>query len=457
MSKGVRVFLVALIVVAALIIDLIAMGVIKFGSTGGVEVTQVITSTSATNAEISSATTTSGSKLASSIRLRFGLDIKGGVHVVLEAFPLTSTSATVTQATLSPQEVDELIKVLENRVNALGLSEVVIYRDKAIPNRIIMEIPLDIKGGKLTPEDIVELLGKPAVLEFRAPDPSGTKCTDQVLLTGKDLKRAYPGIDQQNNAYYAVYLEFSPEGAKKFAEATQRYLGKPICIFLDNRLISAPVVRDVITGGRAVITGNFTLDEARKLAALLQGGALPAKVKIAEIRYIGPSIGEDALKAGIKAGVLAFIFVVAWMVLNYGLWGVLSSISLAAFLIMDLALLIVLQAVLTLPGIGGIILSVGMAVDGSVIIFERLREERSQGKSWKVALRNAFRRSTPTILDSNASTLIAALVLYWFGAPTIKGFAVTLGIGTVLGVFTSLVVLRTLMEMLPAPKNRQVA
>ncbi|NOZ92892.1 protein translocase subunit SecD [bacterium 3DAC] len=448
MSKGLRLAIVTILVLIALFVDLVALGVIDFGSKPAVE--QATVNLTGTSAQTSSTSTATGgeTKKSSSLKLRFGLDIKGGVHVVLEAFPL-ETASTATQKQLTPQEVDELIKVLENRVNALGLSEVVIYRDKAVPNRIIMEIPLDIKGGNLTPDDIVDLLGKPAVLEFR--DPTGK----QVLLTGKDLVKAYAGVDQNNSAYYAVYLEFNDEGAKKFAEITSKYLGKPIPIVLDGKVISAPVVQSVITGGKAVITGKFTLEEAKKLAALLQGGALPARVEIAEVRYVGPSIGEDALKAGIKAGILAFILVVIWMTLNYEIWGLISSIGLVVFLIMDLATLVLFQAVLTLPGIGGIILSVGMAVDGSVIIFERLREELAAGKSWRMALRRAFARSTPTILDSNASTLISALVLYWFGAPTIRGFAITLAIGTILGVFTSLMVLRSLMEMLPPRKRVQ--
>ncbi len=446
MSKGLRLAIVSILVLIALFVDLVALGWINLGSKPTVEQAQVnLTGTASTTSMTASETEATGSK-KSSLRLRFGLDIKGGVHVVLEAYPL-ETASTATAKQLTPQEVDELIKVLENRVNALGLSEVVIYRDKSVPNRIIMEIPLDIKGGNLSPDDIVDLLGKPAVLEFR--DPTGQK----VLLTGKDLVKAYAGVDQNNSAYYAVYLEFNDEGAKKFADITAKYLGKPIPIVLDGKVISAPVVQSVITGGRAVITGKFTLDEAKKLAALLQGGALPARVEIAEVRYVGPSIGEDALKAGIKAGILAFILVVLWMVINYEMWGLLSSVGLVIFLLMDLATLVLFQAVLTLPGIGGIILSVGMAVDGSVIIFERLKEELSMGKSWNTALRRAFARSTPTILDSNASTLISALVLYWFGAPTIRGFAITLAIGTILGVFTSLLVLRSLMELLPARKK----
>lgn len=447
MSKGLRLAFVIILVLLALLVNLFALGVIKWGDQTPVsEVNINVTGTTSTVPITSTVTGDESKSSESTLRLRFGLDIKGGVHVVLEAYPLeTTTTATTNQ--LSAQEVDELIQVLENRINALGLSEVVIYRDKAVSNRIIMEIPIDIKGGSLTPDDIVELLGKPAVLEFR--DPTGEK----VLLTGKDLVKAYPGVDPNNSAYYAVYLEFNKDGAEKFAKITSDYLGQPIPIVLDGKVISAPVVQSVIAGGKAVITGNFSLEEARKLAALLQGGALPARVEIAEVRYIGPSIGEDALKAGLKAGIIAFVLVVLWMVLNYEFWGLLSSLGLLIFLIMDLATLILFQAVLTLPGIGGIILSVGMAVDGSVIIFERLREELLLGKSWKTALRRAFVRSTPTILDSNASTLIAALVLYWFGAPTIRGFAITLAIGTVLGVFTSLIVLRSFMELIPTARK----
>jgi len=242
MSKGLRLAFVIILVLLALLVDLMALGIIKLGERTTVsEVNIDVTGTTSTVPITSTVTGDESESSESTLRLRFGLDIKGGVHVVLEAYPLeTTTTATTNQ--LLAQEVEELIQVLENRINALGLSEVVIYRDKAVPNRIIMEIPIDIKGGSLTPDDIVELLGKPAVLEFR--DPTG----EEVLLTGKDLVKAYPGVDPNNSAYYAVYLEFNKDGAEKFAKITSDYLGKPIPIVLDGKVISAPVVQSIIAG-----------------------------------------------------------------------------------------------------------------------------------------------------------------------------------------------------------------
>ena len=244
-----------------------------------------------------------------------------------------------------------------------------------------------------------------------------------------------------------VSLEFNSEGARLFEEATARLIGKQLAIVLDNVVISAPVVQDRISGGRAQITGRFTNDEAARLAIMLKAGALPVAVEIAENRSVGPSLGADSIKQGLEAGLFGAGMVLVFMLLFYQFRGLAADLALAVTILLIFAGLIAFNATLTLPGIAGIILTLGMAVDGNVLIYERVREERNLGKTPMAALDAGFRKALVTILDSNITTLIAALVLFYFGSGSVRGFGVTLSVGLIASVFSNIVVTRAILQL----------
>lgn len=361
--------------------------------------------------------------LATSIKQ--GLDLQGGTHVVLEA-------VDTPEAKVDDDAVQRVVKIIERRVNELGLTEPLIQRQG--DRRIIVELP-----GVKEPEKAIELLGKTAMLEFQ--DESGT-----TVLTGKDLKDAKAQIDQSSRNLVA--LEFSDEGAKKFADLTAKNIGKHISILLDKQVLTSPVVEEAIPSGKAVITGNRSIDEAQRLAILLRSGSLPVKVDVMEIRTVGPTLGEDSReksKTAFSIGVAAiFIFMLGF----YRLSGFVANVSLLLYVMLLLISLRMLNATLTLPGIAGIILSMGMAVDANVLIFERFKEEYRSGKTLRAAMDAGFSRAFNTIIDSNVNTLLAAIVLFFLGTGSIKGFAITLGLGIVLSMFTAITVTRFLLKML---------
>ena len=244
-----------------------------------------------------------------------------------------------------------------------------------------------------------------------------------------------------------VSLEFSSEGARLFEEATARLIGKQLAIVLDNVVISAPVVQDRIAGGRAQITGRFTADEAGRLAIMLKAGALPVAVEIAENRSVGPSLGADSVRQGLEAGLFGAGMVLVFMLIYYQFRGLAADLALAVTVLLIFAGLIAFNATLTLPGIAGIILTLGMAVDGNVLIYERVREEQKTGKTPMAALDSGFRKALVTILDPNITTLIAALVLFYFGSGSVRGFGVTLSVGLVASVFANIVVTRAILQL----------
>ncbi|WP_018963196.1 protein translocase subunit SecD [Coprothermobacter platensis] len=354
------------------------------------------------------------------IKFRFGLDIKGGVQITLEAVPYENQ-------TLTQDDVNQLKTVLENRINTLGLGEIKLYDDPGDWKRVVVEVPADVLSEKgLDAQGVVDFLGKPAKLEFVAPD--GT-----VVLTGADLKSAYVTTDQ--SGLPAVGLEFTSAGSEKFYDATSKWVGQAITIKLDGEVISDPTVQEAISGGKASITGNFTSSEAKQLAALLQGGALPTQVKVSALRNVGPSVGSQALQAMEYAGVVAAILIVFYMIFNYGVLGALSTVSLIAFIILDAAIYIGLfKAVLSMSGIGGFILTLGMAIDSNIIFYERFMEELKKGKTPLRSVQDAFMHTFNTIIDSNVSVIVVSLILFYLGAPTLRGFAITLGLGGVLNI-----------------------
>ena len=361
--------------------------------------------------------------LATSIKQ--GLDLQGGTHVVLEA-------VDTPEAKVDEDAVQRVVKIIEKRVNEIGLTEPIIQRQG--DRRIIVELP-----GIKEPEKAIEMLGKTALLEFQ--DESG-----KTVMTGKDLKDAKAQIEQ--NKTNVVSLEFSPEGAKLFGELTTKNVSKHISILLDKKVLTSPVVNEPILGGKAIITGSHTIEEAQELAILLRSGSLPVKVEVLEMRTVGPTLGQDSKEKSVVAFSIGIGAIVFFMLAYYRLAGFVANLTLILYVLMLLLSLKMLNATLTLPGIAGIILSMGMAVDANVLIFERFKEEYRAGKTLRAAMDAGFSRAFATIFDSNLTTLIAVAVLFFLGAGPIKGFAITLGLGIVLSMFTAITVTKYMLRML---------
>lgn len=364
--------------------------------------------------------------------MKLGLDLKGGVFVVLEA-----------ETDASGDELDKIMnqtkEVIERRVNGLGLTEPNIVREGE--KRIRIELP-----GAKNATEAIEVIGKTAQLQFIKPD-------GQVVLTGEQVKNAEVVFEQDKGNIPSVSLEFNSEGSKAFQEATRELAAKTrieekvIAIVLDNVPISTPAVQNEIPNGRGVITGNFTLEEASQLAALIRGGALPVNLTEVQTSAIGPTLGIDSLNKSVTAGIIGILLVFIFMIVYYRLPGFIAALALILYTSIVLWVMIGFNATLTLPGIAGLILSIGMAVDANVIIFERIKEEIRNGKSLRASVDSGFSRALSTILDSNITTVIAAIVLFQFGSGPIKGFAVTLMIGIFASMFTAVVVTKILLKI----------
>ena len=363
------------------------------------------------------------SPLAYSIRQ--GLDLQGGTHVVLEA-------EDTEEAQVNDDAMQRVVRIMEKRVNELGLTEPIIQRQGA--RRIIVELP-----GIKDPDKAIQVIGKTAMLEFK--DEAGT-----TVLTGTDLKDAKEQTDQSGQNLVA--LEFSDEGGKKFGDLTTKNVGRTIAILLDGEVLTAPNVKEPILAGKAVITGSRTLEEAHNLAILLRSGALPVKVNIIETRTVGPTLGQDSKDKSEFAFAVGISAVLIFMLLFYRLSGLIADISLMAYVLMLLASLKFLDATLTLPGVAGIILSIGMAVDANVLIFEHFKEEYLTGKTLRAAMNSGFKRAFTTIFDSNITTIIASIVLFMFGTGSIRGFAITLGLGVVLSMITAISLTQFMLKLL---------
>ncbi len=364
--------------------------------------------------------------LAGSIRQ--GLDLQGGTHVVLEA-------EDTPQAPVNDDAMIRVVSIMEKRVNEMGLTEPIIQREGS--RRVIIELP-----GIKDPDAAIKTIGKTAMLEFK--DEEGN-----TVLTGTDLKDAQAATNQQTGQN-VVNLEFSDEGGQKFADLTVKNVGRTIAILLDGEVLTAPNVREPIMGGRAEITGQKTLEEAQQLAVLLRSGALPVKVNIIETRTVGPSLGQDSKDKSQVAFVIGLGAVLVFMVLFYRVSGFIADIALMAYTLLLLFVLKGLDATLTLPGVAGIILTIGMAVDANVLIFEHFKEEFRTGKTLRLSMDAGFKRAFTTIFDSNITTLIAAAVLFFWGTGTIRGFAVTLFIGTLLSMLTAITLTQYMLKQLIA-------
>ena len=363
------------------------------------------------------------------------------------------------------QTIDQSVPIIEKRVNELGLVEPTVQRQGT--DRILVQVP-----GLGDPRRLLEILGRTAKLEFRLVDtsmsaqdalqgraPSDTEVLfekqgdqrvpilvkRQALVEGADLTDAQASFDQRTGEPI-VNFKFNSTGARKFGRVTQDNVGRPFAIVLDNEVISAPVIREPILGGSGQISGSFTVESANNLAILLRAGALPAKLTVIEQRVVGPGLGLDSIKAGENASIAGALLVVVFMLVTYGLFGLFANVAVAVNVLMIIGILSFLNATLTLPGIAGIVLTVGIAVDSNVLIYERIREEVRHGRTAITAIDAGFTRALATILDSNITTFIAAAVLFFIGTGPVRGFAVTLGIGIITTVFTAFTVTRLLVS-----------
>ena len=354
--------------------------------------------------------------------IKKGLDLQGGVSVLQEI-----TDENITQDVL--QRTRELLSL---RVNKFGLSEpvVTIEGDK----RIRVDL-----AGAFDSDDIVKTLTSTGLLTFKDEN-------DNVLLTGNDVKNANAVLTNEGKAI--IQLEFNEEGREKFAEATRNNLNKRIKISMDDEVLTNPVVNSEITGGEAVIEGSRNFEEANKVATIIQAGALPVTLKTVSVNTVGPTLGAEAIPNTIKAAIIGFVCIFLIMFFRYRIPGIIATISLYIYMLLFLYTFSSIQAVLTLPGIAGILLTLGMAVDANVLIFERLREEVLKGKSIKIAIKVGFDKAMNSILDSNITTIIAGLVLYFIGTGGVKGFATTLLIGIVLSMFSSIIITKFLVKLL---------
>lgn len=368
--------------------------------------------------------------------IKLGLDLDGGVSITYQAVEE------------NPDEQDMRDTVYKLQKRAEGYSnEAEVYQEGS--NRINIDIP-----GVSDANEILAQLGKPGSLMFCPPvyDEKGELVGfGEAVLTGADIKTAGVGKSEaQGSAVdsYEVGLVFNDEGAKTFAEVTEANVGKPIAIIYDGEIVSAPVVQQAITGGNCSITGNFTIDEADNLAQTIRLGALKLELKELRSNVVGAKLGEQAINTSIKAGIIGFAIVVIFMILVYRIAGVAASIALSMYVGLILILLDAFEVTLTLPGIAGIILSIGMAVDANVIIFTRIKEEIGAGKNVNEAIQSGFNKALSAIVDGNVTTIIAAIVLYLRGSGTVRGFAQTLAIGIVLSMVTALFITRWLLKAL---------
>jgi protein-export membrane protein SecD len=377
-------------------------------------------------------------------QLKLGLDIKGGVVVVYEAQTDETDDALA-------RTMEQTKQIIGKRINELGLTEPVItlQGDK----RLRIELP-----GVGNSQEAIDVIGKTALLEFvlvtgNTPAYEGMSINDieyEQILTGINIEDAFVSQNEYNQP--VVSLKFDAKGTTLFYEGTKKAIDNSnrrgqIAIVLDSDIISAPYTEIVISDGEAIVQGNFSYEAANNLAMLIRGGALPVQLAEVQTSVIGPTLGLDSFNSAIKAAMVGVLLVMLFMIAFYKIPGAIASIALTLYATLVIFVLIGLNATLTLPGIAGIVISLGMAVDANVIIFERLKEEMKVGKSLRASINSGFHRAMSTIIDSNVTTFIAALILFAFGEGPIKGFAVTLMIGIISSMFTAVIVTKTLLKL----------
>jgi preprotein translocase subunit SecD len=396
-----------------------------------------------------------------------GLDLEGGTSITLQADMKGIPEAERDNALQSAQTV------IEKRINLYGVSEPIVQTSKANKDyRVIVEIP-----GITDVNQAVQLVGKTAKLTFweqsspSAKEDSAKTATDSAAiegaikagvpvgvlqlfgataqktnLNGNDLKQASVTFDP-NSGKPEVQLSFSPDGAKKFGEITKRNVGKVVAIALDNQVVEAPRVNEPIFGGQAVITGDFTTEQAKNVQIQLNAGALPVSLSVLEQRAVGATLGELSLQKSLIAGFFGFAVIVIFMIVLYGRLGFIASMALVIYTLMVLALFRLIPVTLTLAGIAGLVLSIGIAVDANILIFERMKEELRKGRSHDMAVELGFSRAWPAIRDSNVSSLITSVVLFYFGTGIVRGFAFTLALGILVSMFSAIFVTRTFLQI----------
>ncbi|MDP2593054.1 MAG: protein translocase subunit SecD [bacterium] len=382
--------------------------------------------------------------------LKYGLDLTGGTHLVYEADTSSLQSSDVEDA------MRALRDVIERRVNLFGVSEPIVQVENAGDSdpRLIVELP-----GVTDVHEAIRRLGETPLLEFKLEADLSGKTDEEIQnlpqeewyvhtgLTGRFLKKATLSFSGQAGGITepVVGLTFNDEGKELFSEITRKNVGRVLAIFLDGSPLSLPVIREEITGGDAVISGDFTVDEARELTRELNFGALPMPIALISTETIGPSLGVSALSAGKTAGMFGLAAVAIFMIFWYRLSGVISVVALIIYLVLMLSIFKLLPVTLTAAGIAGFILSVGMAVDANVIIFERLKEEKRGGKVGKEAIGDAFKRAWPAIRDGNLTSILSAIVLYYAGTFLTQSFALTFGLGVIVSMLTAMTITRTFL------------
>ena len=391
-----------------------------------------------------------------SVDVKLGLDLRGGLQALLEADVPANTAIT-------SEEMQNAKSILQNRANALGVSEITMQI--AGDRRIVAEFP-----GITNPEEVVATLKQTALLEFvdmgKTPLPEGTKInTDfgltnppattgtgetiyHTVMTGAGLNTA--NVTRAKTGEYAISFVLKPDATSVFGDYTTTHAGQYLAIVLDKQIVSAPVIKTPITDGQGQISGNFTQDTAQTLAVQLRSGALPIPIKVVESRTIGAILGEVSVRKSVQAGIIGLIVVILFMGFNYRVLGIIADLALICYVLFTLMLFKLIPVTLTLPGIAGFILGIGMAVDANVLIFERLKEELRAGRNLRQAIDLAWSRAWPSIRDSNTSTLITCAILFifgnTFGASMVKGFSVTLALGVLVSLFTAIIVTRTFLH-----------
>jgi preprotein translocase subunit SecD len=387
------------------------------------------------------------------IPFKLGLDLQGGTHLIYEA-----DLSQVEKEDYS-SSMEGLRDVIERRVNLFGVQEPVVQTQEAAGHyRLIIEL-----AGIKDPAEAIEMIGQTPYLEFKEQKENYEEIIEKnreviesgegeiedpfasTILTGKYLKKAELGFDQ-TTMKPLVLLEFNDEGAKIFEELTKKNVGKPLAIYIDYQPISVPTVQEIISGGKAQITGDFTLEEAKALARNLNAGALPVPINLISQQSVGPTLGAISLRESLEAGIFGFLAIILFMILFYRLPGVLASISLGIYIALVLSVFKLIPVTLTLAGIGGFILSIGMAIDANILIFARMREELRQGKIFAQAVDEGFNRAWPSIRDGNLTTLIVAAILFGFGTSFIKGFALTLSLGILFSMFSAIVITKNFLK-----------
>ena len=374
---------------------------------------------------------------------------------------ITITFSDEQKIALEKQVIDQSLEIIRRRVDETGTREPTIQKQGR--KRVLVQVP-----GLGSSEELIALLGRTAKLTFNEVVSMDTSSNfpakmDEIVVrseeskdlffllkkrpvvSGENLTNAQPSFDE--NGLPAVSFNFNPSAALKFGNYTKDNIGSPFAIVLDDVVISAPTIRSHIPGGSGIITGNFSVEESNRLAILLRSGALPAEIEVLELRTIGPELGQDSINAGKFAAIVGGILVLVFMWLTYGLFGIFANVALTLNIILVMALLSILGATLTLPGIAGIVLTIGMAVDANVLVFERIKEEIKKNSSTYNAIKIGYEKALSSIVDANVTTMIAAIILFFFGSGPIKGFSVTLGLGIITSVFTALILTRLFIDL----------